>query len=326
MARITTPRDVLTRDEIRALTAPSDAAGFQAALASWTIVALAFGVLARFPHPITFVLVVVVIGGRQLGLAVLMHEAAHGSLFRTRRLNEVFADWVCAKPVWGDVARYRRHHLAHHAHTGTALDPDRCLAEPFPVTRVSLARKLVRDAVGITGLKRVIGLLAMDFEVIAYTVTPEVKRLPRRPIGEHLRAGARNLVGPVVTNGLLAGALALTGHGWVYLAWPVAFLTSFGLVVRVRSIAEHACMEASEDPFRNTRTTLAGPLGRLLVAPHRVSYHLEHHLLMTVPYFKLPALHRLLVARGAVPEKAVSRGYLAVLREASGAVKTRRYG
>ena len=84
------------------------------------------------------------------------------------------------------------------------------------------------------------------------------------------RAGARNLAGVVVTNALLAGILALTGHAWVYLAWPVAFLTTFGVFLRIRSIAEHACTEASADPFRNTRTTIAGPLARLLVAPHRV--------------------------------------------------------
>ncbi len=53
------------------------------------------------------------------------------------------------------------------------------------------------------------------------------------------------------------------------------------------------------------------------MAPHRVGYHLEHHLLMTVPYFRLPAMHRLLVERGAVPDGAVARGYLAVLRLAS---------
>jgi fatty acid desaturase len=103
----------------------------------------------------------------------------------------------------------------------------------------------------------------------------------------------------------------------VYTAWVVAFVTSFGVVVRVRSIAEHACTEASADPFRNTRTTLAGPLARLLLAPHRVSYHLEHHLLMTVPYFRLPALHRLLAERGALPEGAVAGGYAEVLRLAS---------
>lgn len=321
MARITTANDVLSRTEIRALTTPSDAAGFRAVLTSWSIIALTFAALERVPHPATFILAVVILGGRQLALAVLMHDAAHGSLFRTRRLNEVFADWVCARPVWSDVARYRKHHLTHHAHTGTPLDPDRSLATPFPVTRASLARKLLRDAVGVTGLTRVIGLLAMDLEFIAYTVSTETRRLPRRPLREHLAAGARNLTGVVVTNAVIAGVLALTGHGWVYVAWPIAFMTSFGVVLRVRSIAEHACMEASADPFRNTRTTIAGPLERILVAPHRVGYHLEHHLLMTAPYFRLPALHRLLVARGAVPEGATARGYLAVLREASSGTK-----
>lgn len=317
MARTTTVRDVLGRDEIRALTAPSNAAGFAAVLTSWAIIALALGALARFPHPITFVLAVVIVGGRQLALAVLMHEAAHGSLFRTRWLNDVFADWTCGKPVWSDVARYRKHHLSHHAHTGTPLDPDLGLTTPFPITRASLRRKLLRDAFGVTGVKRVVGQLAVDFELIAYTVSSDVKRLPRRPLGEHLRAGARNLVGPVVTNALLAGALALTGHGWVYVAWVVAFLTVFSVVVRIRSIAEHACTEGSDDPFRNTRTTLAGPVARLLLSPHRVGYHLEHHLLMTVPYFRLPELHRMLVERGALPERAVARGYGEVLREAA---------
>jgi fatty acid desaturase len=317
MPRPPNANDVLSRDEIRALVAPSDAAGLAAVLTSWGIIAATFAALARFPHPVTFVLAVVILGGRQLALAILMHDAAHGSLFRTRWLNEVLADWVCAKPVWNDVARYRRHHLAHHAHTSTDFDPDRCLAAPFPVTRTSLMRKLLRDALGVTGLKRIVGLLAMDLEIIAYTVTPEIRRLPRRPLGEHLAAGARNVAGVVLTNAALAGALALTGHAWVYAAWAVAFVSSFGVVLRVRSIAEHACTEVSADPFRNTRTTIAGPLARLLVAPHRVSYHLEHHLLMTVPYFRLPALHRMLADRGALPEGAVARGYLEVLRLAS---------
>src|SRR5262249_17103445 len=167
--------------------------------------------------------------------------------------------------------------------------------------------------------KRVLGLLAMDLELLEYTVTAEIKSLPRRPILEHLSAGARNAFGVIVTNAALAGALALSGHAWVYVAWPIAFVTTFGVVLRVPWIAEHACMEVSEDPLRNTRTTLAGPLARLVIAPHRVGYHLEHHLLMTVPYFRLPALHRLLVERGAIPEQAIARGYLAVLRQASSA-------
>ena len=60
-------------------------------------------------------------------------------------LNDVVTDWLCARPVGLDVARYRQHHLAHHAHAGTERDPDRSLVEPFPVSRASLVRKFARD-------------------------------------------------------------------------------------------------------------------------------------------------------------------------------------
>ena len=47
---------------------------------------------AWWPNPFTFVLAVMVIGTRQLGLAILMHDAAHGLLFANRRLNEWVGD------------------------------------------------------------------------------------------------------------------------------------------------------------------------------------------------------------------------------------------
>jgi fatty acid desaturase len=78
-------------------------------------------------------------------------------------------------------------------------------------------------------------------------------------------------------------------------------------------MSEHACTIGS-DPMHNTRTTRAGILARLTVAPLDVNYHLEHHLLMAVPFFRLRAMHRLLVERGAIPEPSLSPGYWAVLR------------
>jgi len=68
------------------------------------------------------------------------------------------------------------------------------------------------------------------------------------------------------------------------------------------------------DPLRNTRTTLVSWWERLLLAPNRVNYHLEHHLLMTVPLYKLPRLHRLLDERGLLDGACVTRGYADVLR------------
>jgi fatty acid desaturase len=309
--------DVLSREEIRALTRPSNLRGLWAILSTWLVIGAAFAVLARWPHPVVFVLATIVLGGRQLALAILMHEAAHRTLFRTRFLNDVVTDLLCARPVWTDVARYRKHHLRHHAHTGTERDPDLGLAAPFPITRASLVRKILRDLTGISGVRRTIGLIAIDLELLGYDVGGGPKPLPRRSLWHHARAGVRNLTAPFVMNAIIAGALAMLGHAWVFAAWATAFFTTYGLFLRIRSIAEHGGLVGS-DPFKNTRTTDAGILARLTVAPLNVGFHLEHHLLPTVPFHRLPEMHRLLDARGALSEASLAHGFADVLRGAVG--------
>jgi fatty acid desaturase len=97
----------------------------------------------------------------------------------------------------------------------------------------------------------------------------------------------------------------------------IANATTFSVFLRVRSIAEHAVTEASDDALRNTRTTHAGWLARLTVAPHHVNFHLEHHLLPTVPHYRLKRLHDLLWARGAGERAMHAGGYGEVLRLAA---------
>ena len=69
------------------------------------------------------------------------------------------------------------------------------------------------------------------------------------------------------------------------------------------------------DILKNTRTTHAGFIARALVAPIRVNFHMEHHFMASVPYFRLPKMHRMLRERGHVP---VPPGYLDVLKIMSG--------
>jgi fatty acid desaturase len=309
--------DMLSRDEIRGLTRSSNAAGALAIAWSWLGVVASFAALAAWPHPLVFAAVVVILGGRQLALVILMHEAAHGTLFRARCGNEHLTDWLCARPMWGDTARYRRHHLKHHGHTGTERDPDLGLALARPMTRRSLARKIARDLLGPTGVRRVIGLAMIDAELLVFDVGGSIRRAPRGPFAHHARALARHVWRPALANAVMLGALWLAGCPWVFVAWVVAYLSPFSLFLRVRSLAEHACMDRGPDPLRNTRTTTAGVLARITVAPLHVNYHLEHHLLPTVPWFRLPALGRLLAARDAIPERSRLDGYLDVLRTVS---------
>jgi fatty acid desaturase len=129
--------------------------------------------------------------------------------------------------------------------------------------------------------------------------------------------GWHKLVPVALTNAVLLAVLTAAGHPALYLLWVAAWLTTYRLVTRIRSIAEHGMVPDRLDPLRNTRTTRAGWLERLLVAPNRVNFHLEHHLLMTVPHHNLPAFHRLLCARHAVDEACIAPGYRAVLRQAT---------
>ncbi len=311
--------DLFTKEEIRELKRPSDLRGALSVAVTWAIIAGSLGAAALFPHPAVILVAVVLIGGRQLGLAVLMHEASHRSLFRTRRVNDFVGRWLTGAPMWNHLALYREHHMQHHAYTNSDRDPDMALVEPFPVSRRSLARKLLRDAFGITGLKRVVGLTLMDIGVITYSPSGNPKKAAPTPMAARLRTASKRLLPVLLTNFALFAACAASGHAWVFLLWVGAYFTVFSLFLRIRSLAEHACTEPASsprarDPLRNTRTTRAGLVSRLTVAPHHVNYHLEHHLLMTVPHYNLPRMHQLLRERGAVDEVP---SYWSVLRKVS---------
>jgi fatty acid desaturase len=305
----------LTRDEIRALVRPSNLAGARSVLTSWVLIAFAFALLARFPHSVAaWVVALVLLGGRQLALAILMHECSHHSLFASAALNERVGTWLCAAPVWQRLPDYRAHHARHHAHTSLEGDPDLGLTAPFPTSRTALVRKFARDLSGLAFTRRVAALLLMDAGWLSYTASTGARWLPRPSLPQTLRNLAHH-TGPVLlTQALLLLVLAASGHLWLYGAWVLAWATTFSLFVRIRSIAEHAVTTAGRDPLGHTRTTYANPLARLTVAPHHVNLHLEHHLLPSVPHYRLGELQRLLRARGAYAEATQASGYLEVLR------------
>ncbi|MBK7951218.1 MAG: fatty acid desaturase family protein [Deltaproteobacteria bacterium] len=287
----------LTKPELRAVLALDDRRSAWTLAVNWGLVFASIALVGLFPNPLTIVVALFVIGGRQLGCAIVMHEAAHRSLFSNRVWNDRLGNWLGAYPVLAAVEPYRRVHLLHHAHTGTAADPDLALTAPFPITRQSLARKVFRDLTGQTG-----------YQQIAPVIAGNLQR----------EGGWRRLVPFVVTNLAIAAVPIAFGRPALALLWPIALLTTHRLALRIRSIAEHAMAGPAEDPLRNTRTTLVRWWERLLFAPDFVNYHLEHHLLMTVPHYRLPRLHALLRDKGLLAGALVTEGgYREVLRRAT---------
>ena len=132
----------------------SDLIGGLLVLHAWLVIAVAMYVFILWPNPLTFVVAMVLIGGRQLGLAILMHDAAHRALFKNTWLNDFVGAYFCGFPVGASLALYRPYHLSHHRHTQQPEDPDLILSAPFPITRQSFKRKMWRDILGVTGYQR----------------------------------------------------------------------------------------------------------------------------------------------------------------------------
>lgn len=300
------PSELLTAEQMVRLRGKSDVMGALLVLHAWALIGASMALFVWWPNPFTFLLGVMVIGGRQLGLAILMHDAAHGLLFAERRVNDWAGQWLCAAPVFTSLGLYRPYHLAHHRFTQQANDPDLGLSAPFPISRASLRRKVVRDLTGQTAYQR-------RGAQIRRGLGPAEAGL-----GARLALLWRAEQHGFIANLLLWLALAAAGYWWLYPAlWLVPLATWYQLVSRIRNIAEHALVPDNDDPLRNTRTTGANPIERLFVAPYWVNYHLEHHLFMFVPCWRLADAHRALLAAGWRERMELKPGYLAVLSAAT---------
>ena len=301
-----------TTDEIRELRTIRAHRAWLTLCVNYGLIAASMALVAYVPNVFTVVLALFLIGARQLGLAVVMHESAHYTLFNHRKLNDFVGNWLAGYPIYLSASMYRTHHLEHHAKTWTDGDPDLPLATAFPVSKASMARKVTRDLLGITGLKKLIGTTYLVVKVIR----GEEVDSGTLPLRMERTLAARMLVGTVLTNLVLFGILWLLGHPLLYLLWFGAWMTTNNLVARIRSIAEHAVVPDPTEPIGQTRTVRAGWLERLLIAPNCVQYHLEHHLVMTVPHYNLPKFHAMMRERGLLEGACVADNYAQVLRVA----------
>ncbi len=334
--RLFPPDRFFDRSEWAAITAPSRWRGVWLVAHAWIVSIALVGLAAWTQNPAAWLLAVIFVGGRQLGLAILMHDAAHGGLHPNRKLNNFLGQWLTGAAVGSDLIAYRTYHLQHHKFTQQSEDPDLSLSKPFPTTRASLRRKALRDLTGQTFFKQRAAQFALAIGGLKAMIHGEKAEKGasgtragtpfNKQSDDGVTSPAVDLAGTlavaravgrflVVQAVLLALSLAL--YGWTpYLLWLAGLATTFQLYLRIRNIAEHACTTTgSEDPFTHARTTHAGWLARATVAPYWVNYHAEHHLFMGVPCYRLPEVHAALGRAGRHGDMTIAPNYTAVLRQ-----------
>ena len=94
--------------------------------------------------------------------------------------------------------------------------------------------------------------------------------------------------------------------------WIVPYCTWHMACQYARLICEHSAVHSTDAAYGITRTTLARGWERWLILPRNIHSHIEHHWYPSVPFYRLPELHRALLeqpgfARDAVIRRSIAR-------------------
>jgi len=298
-------RRILSAAELAPLTELSHLRSLAAVAQTVGVIALAiaFGVWV-WPSP-WVVVSIVVIGVQQHALFILAHEAAHYRLLRGRAANDAIGRAIGMVGAIS-MCTYRVIHRLHHNNLYTEEDPDTAIHGGYPRGTAYLWKKLAQDIVGWNAWKT----FAYFFGAPAINDQTQRAARPLDDTSPQLRRSARIDRWFVVAFQLLAPLACFALGGWRGLAqyaafWLVPMLTILQPILRLRAICEHGATTDFSSPLtaaRSNRTggSAANVLGRALLFPHHVNYHLEHHLYPAVPHYRLPRLHRLLAEKGAL--------------------------
>ena len=265
----------------------------------WAIIAAAIALSMLYWHPALYVLAVLFVGSRQHALLILGHDASHYRILKTRWLNDLFSNVFLMWPTFASVEAFRKFHGTHHQYTNLEMDGNRQLWHThnadgelapewvFPKTRTGLAMMILRRAAFLTGIGWILRGL------IGASLIPSPPWMRATRLAFYLS---------------IATALTVFG-GWTafLMYWIVPFCTWQIAVQYMRLICEHSAVESEEEEYSVTRTTLPTWLEALFVLPRNVGYHLEHHWYPSVPFYRLPELHRLLMERQGFQANAVVR-------------------
>lgn len=290
---------------VRAHSVPKAGLNGIAILRDVFVVILAMTLAIRSQSVWCYLISIIIIGARQHAFGLLAHEATHGTLFKSKKLNEVAGRllwWV----LFTRLSSYRPRHLKHHGGVNIPDDPDWVRRRTshqwhFPTTRARLVIILAQDLLGLDALQYI------------ERQRTDAKWRPKN--SEKARQGRSETRWWFVFLGALIFTLSAL-HVWTYffLLWMVPLFTWLKFIRRLRAIGEHFAIDSKFSV--QTRTILATELEEAFVVPYHISYHIEHHYFPTVPWYRLPSLHRTLMT---IPEyrahAVVRKNYVQVLRD-----------
>lgn len=265
-------RKLLTPTELRALTERSDAYGWAQMASHWGAIAL-FGIAHHYAMGSAWVLLT----GAGLGILLnflyaAQHELSHATVFKTRKLNEVFGRII------GFVQIFPRDfdqvmHFAHHQYTQDWERDGELVREPYTLTTYLLWLS------GITYWRnRVVGLIRRARGII---IEPYIKKNEEAKIIRESRIH-------VLLYAILVVAEVIAGSMYLLTFWLLPMVLTKP-VHQLQNTIEHLGLSHEDDILENTRSTRTNALIRWLC--WQMPYHTAHHTFPAVPFWKLRQLN-----------------------------------
>ena len=239
-----------------------------------------------------------VLFGSALSLTVysLSHECSHGTVFRSRWLNEAIF-WATSL-MFGQEVLYRRYsHAAHHTHT-MFVGYDAQLPFPQPA-RLKTYLLWYTGLIYHTQFLKILFFHSFGrFSDKTRSFTPP-EELPRM---------ARNTRLFIVIYAMAAAASWYFSTAFLVWIWLLPKLAGDPVMLAYAGSQHFEKEENTTDLRRSTRSLRPNWLIDLFY--WNMSFHIEHHIYPTVPFFALPTLNARL--RNHLPEP---QGILSATRD-----------
>lgn len=228
-------------------------------------------------------------------LFMVVHEAAHKTVFTSRRLNEALGH-VSSLMIVLPYEHYALFHWDHHRFT---QDPDR---DPELVT-ATIPSSDTRLAIAYTGIVQLTNRIRLLVRraVTGQAVAPWIPEAKQSMVVREARIYA------LVYLALLIASVAFSSTMLLW-CWLVPLYVG-QLFLRPYLYAEHTGCERTRSAYENTRTTYTDALTKWFT--WNMPFHVEHHAYPSVPFHALPKLNAIIDER--ITHRG--RGYRAVTRE-----------
>jgi fatty acid desaturase len=265
-------RSILTPQELRALSERSDLWGFAQLGSHFGAIAAAAVLHAQVMGTGWVLLTGLALGVLLNFLYAGQHELSHATVFKTRKLNELFGRII------GFIQIFPRDfdqimHFAHHQYTQDWERDGELVREPYTLTTYLMWLSGIsywRNRI-VGNIRRARGIILEPY------IRAEEEAKVIREARVHLGLYA------------LIAVVSLALGSWAALTYWIIPMVLTKPIHQLQNTIEHLGLSHENDILENTRSTRINALGRWLC--WQMPYHTAHHTFPAVPFWKLKELN-----------------------------------